>query len=303
MDRATTGEADPRRSHSGVSLPTSRRQGSASSSSDIAGVRRVAWRSHTEWLRHNWHSGQHVSVIVPTGGGKSYLVAKGLMRLPMFRPARVMLIDDKGNDESTRDFGQPITQYPIPPTPRGSTRRWWNRHQREHGGPEADPKPEHYRLIVPDWQWNPSARSDEEGFSRARSVVGTALDQTYREGDWVLILDEARALTDVKAPGLNLRGLIIRDWVKGRYKGLTVIALTQSPVEVPGQMYDQATHLYLGHNQDFRRLSRLKEIGGNAKIIEQVVSQLNPGNGQGDPPEFLFLGNKGRTMQIVSVGR
>lgn len=265
----------------------------------------MSWRGHQEWLRHNWHSGQHVSVIVPTGGGKSYLVVKGLMTMPMMRAARVMLIDDKGNDESTRDFGQAITQYPLPPHPTESPARWWRRQKREHG-PDAErqKQPEHYRLIVPDWQWNPSARTDEEGFSRARQVVGTALDQTYREGDWVVILDEARALTDVKAPGLNLRGLIIRDWVKGRYKGVTVVALTQSPVEVPGQMYDQATHLYLGHNQDFRRLSRLKEIGGNAKVIEQVVSQLEPGDGQGGTrPEFLFLGNKGRTMQIVSVGR
>lgn len=270
---------------------------------------RVSWRAHAEWMRHNWHAGQHISVIVPTGGGKSYLVVKGLFSLPMLRPARILLIDDKGNDESTREFGETISEYPIR---RGKaavhTRRWWERMRREHGPaappPEQAPKPEHYRLVVPEWTWNPSARSDEEGFTLARQVVGNALDATYSEGDWLVMLDEARALTDAKAPGLRLAGLVIRDWTKGRYRGVTVVALTQSPIEVPGQMYDQATHLYLGHNQDFRRLTRLREIGGNAKVIEEVVGQLEPGDGQGGiPPEFLFLGNKGRVLQVVSVGR
>jgi len=251
-------------------------------------VERVSWRAHVAWMREHFHPGQHISVIVPTGGGKSFLVIRGLLpALPAVWRSRILLVDDKGDDPTTRDFGEPIDRYPLP-----LVRRMQRGRQRED-------RPEHYRLIVPDWTWSPDG-STSRGVEHARRVVGTALDAWYKEAHEgspsVLILDETAALTGVKPPSLNMAPVVKRNWRKIRYRAGSQIALTQAPLGVPSEFYHQPTHLYLGPILDQEQRRRMREIGGNTKTIEYEVEQLQD-------REFLFLGNKGRHMHIVMVGR
>jgi hypothetical protein len=244
-------------------------------------------------MADNWHPGQHVTVLNPTGGGKSFLVVgpKGLLQLPMIRDARVLFLDDKGADITTRDFGTRITSYP--PT-------WRERRARKKNNPE------HWRLIVPDWHWSPKGGSDK-GVDHAQQVVAEAIEAFYGEAEnpndpnsskhakaSVLAIDETFALTDTRPPSLNLAPLVKRGLRKSRYKGQSLVCLSQAPVGLPSDIYTQPTHLYVGQMQDQRYRERLREIGGNSKIIEAVVADL-------DEYEFLFLGNKGRHMQIVKA--
>lgn len=259
---------------------------------DIAGVRRVQWDSHVRWLRENFEPGQHVSVLTPTGGGKSYLTVEGLLRLPVIQHARVLMVDDKGRDRSTRDWGSAIAEYPLGLTVRMRLRD----------------RPPHYRLVVPDWTWSSTGRH-ARGVEHARAVVGRALDAFYREAEdpadegaredaqaSVVVIDETYALTASRPPSLDLAPLVIHLWRKGRYKALSVIALSQEPAWLPGEYYSQPTHLYVGKILDARRQDRLKEIGGDTDRIKDVVGKL------GDH-EFLFLGNKAQLLSIVKVGR
>lgn len=245
----------------------------------LALPRKVAWRSHVAWLREHFQPGEHISVLVPTGGGKSYLCVNGLLKLPAIEHARVLFVDDKGDDPTTSEFGLAIPRYPL-------------------GRFHRAPKPEHYRLLVPDWTWSAKQR-ESDGVERARQVVGDALEAWYRQGTAdspsILVVDETFALTDSLPPSLKLASPMRRAWRKARYKGLSVIALTQRPAGVPRDFYDQATHLYLGRMQDHDERRRLREIGGNAKVIEEIVATL-------EDREFLFLGRKGRFMHIVEVG-
>ncbi len=253
-------------------------------------VDRVAWSSHISWLRDHLLPGQHISVLVPTGGGKSYLVMEGLMQLPVIEHSRVLLIDDKGQDKTTRNFGSPIHQYPFDLRTKLRVR---------------DKLP-HYRLIVPDWTWSPTG-SHSHGVDHARQVVGRALEAFYAEAEdptdpasaedaqpSVLIVDETFALTDSHPPSLNLAPMLKKYWRKARYKAVSVIALTQAPLGVPSEFYHQPTHLYLGRILDKRQQERLREISGNSIVIEETVSQL-------DDYEFLFIGNKGKHMCRVMV--
>jgi len=231
-------------------------------------------------------------VLVPTGGGKSYLAVKGLLRLPVIEHARVLLVDDKGRDRSTRDWGSPIGEYPLGLTARMRLRE----------------RPPHYRLVVPEWTWS-STGSHTQGVEHARAVVGRALYAFYQEAEdptdegagedaqaSVVVLDETYALTASKPPSLNLAPLVVNLWRKGRYKALTLIALSQEPAWLPGEFYSQPTHLYIGKILDARRQDRLREIGGDTDRIKEVVGKL-------DDHEFLFLGNKAQLLSVVKVGR
>lgn len=249
----------------------------------------VGWRSHIAWLRQHFHPGQHISIIVPTGGGKTYLVRRGILPgLPALQHARILWVDDKGDDPESEDFGEPITRYPL---------SWIQRFNR-HGSQHRE-QPEHYRLIVPDWEWTPDG-SATQGVAHARRVVGEALNAWYKEANRaspsIEIIDETAAMTGSSPPSLNLGPLVKRGWRKLRYKAGTIIAMTQAPLGVPSEFYHQATHLYVGPILDQEQRRRLREIGGNSKAIERVVEQLRQ-------HEFLFLGDKGRHMHIVMVGR
>jgi hypothetical protein len=259
---------------------------------DIAGVRRVQWASHVRWLRDNFEAGQHIGVLTPTGGGKSYLAVEGLLKLPVIEHARVLMIDDKGRDRSTRTWGTPIAEYPLPLRARLR-------------GREELP---HWRLVVPEWTWS-STGSHTRGVDRARAVVGRALDAFYREAEdpadegasddataSVVVIDETYALTAPRPPSLNLAPLVINLWRKGRYRALSVIALSQEPAWLPGEFYSQPTHLYIGKILDARRQDRLREIGGDTDRIKQIVGRL-------DAHEFLFLGSKAELLSVVQVGR
>lgn len=259
----------------------------------IAGVRRVKWASHERWLRENFEPGQHISVITMTGGGKSYLIVQGLLKLPVIAHSRVLMIDDKeGGDRSTRDWGSAIAEYPLGLAQRVRLRE----------------RPPHYRLEVPDWTWS-STSTHTRGAEHARAVVGRALDAWYREAEdpaderasedaqaSVVVIDELYALTANRPPSLDLAPLVVKLWRKGRYRGLSVIALTQEPTWVPGEAYSQPTHIYVGQILDGRRRDRLQEIGGDTPRIKEVVAKL-------DEHEFLFLGNKAQLLSIVKVGR
>ena len=269
---------------------------STSSTEAEHGIRRVGWRAHVDWLRGNFFPGQHVTILNPTGGGKSYLVVgpKGIVAsLPAMREARILMVDDKGNDATTRGFGIPVQEYPL------------NRGGRRLRNREA---PEHFRLIVPDWTWSPG-QAHTAGTEHARQVVARAIEAFYKEAEHpddpeasrdakasVLILDETFALTDREPPSLNLAPMVKRGLRKSRFKGQSLFCLSQAPLGLPADVYTQPTHFYIGQMLDRRYRERLREIGGNSKAIEDCVATL-------DEREFLFLGNKGRHMHIVMVGR
>lgn len=182
----------------------------------------------------------HVSCIAPTGGGKSFLMYRGLM--PSLKDEQVMVIDVKGWDDEingaiARDELHKVKKFP------GRLKRRY------------DDPPNHYVYL-------------------ARDNVDTAhiMEACYNEGDWTLFLDEERAVTD-RHPSLGLSALVEKYRLRGRGR-MTVVAGTQAPRFVVSSFYDQASHLYLARLEDKRSRRRLQEIGGNSEIIDQTVARL-----------------------------
>lgn len=242
-------------------------------------VRRIPWRQHRAWLDHNWQSGQHVSIIVRTGGGKSYLVRYGL--LPLWQLYRVLILDMKGGrDETLEGWGELVDEYPA----------------REREAEDyQQPGERIYRLVVPEFEFNPRKR-DTEGMQKAREVAGKALDECYKAGHWLVYVDEAQPLCDSQnSYGLGLQGPLRQIWQRGRSRGVTLVAATQEPLWVPNVYYSQPTHLYIGAEVD-PGSEHLRDIGGDRRAVVAALAALRQ-------HEFLFISREPRAMWITKVGR
>jgi len=191
----------------------------------------------------------HHSIIAQNGGGKSYLIVNGL--LPHRQHRNVLIIDVKGDDPTLAKTGKPVNKIPR----RGlrSFNDWLSGEKpREHW----------YRLVV------------SENWNDAQKQVRKALEDIYREGDWTVVFDETRALTEARPPALNLGPYVEQMWIRGRSRGIEVIAATQGPRWVPRSFYDQAQFHWIGTVEDEDSQKRLREIGGMERPHLETLKRL-----------------------------
>lgn len=218
-------------------------------------VPRLSWDDALAEIRREWKPGDHASVTAPTGWGKSFLVANGL--LPLWR--YVLAVDVKGDDENLVKWAEKtISSYPS----RLDLYR--------------DDGPTRFR--VRPGGLGEGARHNLDQMFRA---VWRAGSRRKAAGSWTIYLDEARLISDQ----MKLKAHLTTLWVAGRSKGITVIGSTQAPRFVPSEYYDQPTWHYIGGFRDKRTLVRMSEIGGDTDLIAEVVPSLSR-----ERHEFLILG-------------
>lgn len=218
--------------------------------SDTLSIPRVGWDEHHARMVDNWTIDEtpHVSIIAPTGNGKTVLVMDGLMKA--LRDEKVAYLDVKGWDkEINRHALHHVRRFPT-----RVERRW------KYG----NDTPQHFHFLAVD-----GPETDK------------FIARCYAEGQWSVILDEERAITD-SHPSLGLKGRIDQLRLRGRGR-VCVIACTQAPRWVVSSFYEQASHLYIGRIDDKRARRRLQEIGGDTDTIDEVVSGLGR-------YEYLYIG-------------
>lgn len=229
----------------------------------------VPWTRVETWLDGRWEPGEHMSIFGRTGSGKTYVLVYGLM--PLWARSRVLIIDSKHDRGTMREVGHVVSKQP------GFNDRLPFRVREWTGKPESrkwDDDPEWYKLQPVKYKWHADRTREKASLDRVRAVVGKALQMVYEEGDWVVILDEVRDLSESRSPGLDLGAILSKLWREGRDRNVTIIAGTQAPAMAPPSMYDQCTYAIFGRNADLRRTERLGEIAGNIELVEQVLPQL-----------------------------
>jgi len=187
------------------------------------GVPRMEWSAFLDWL--SWRQGEHVTLIGPTGQGKTTLAIELL-------PVRKWVVmfatkpKDRTLDGLRREGWYVTAEWPAPALER--------------------------RVIL----WPPAAKLD----SRRDQVAafGEALEAIYRTGAWCIYADELAYLTDE----LRLEPELRMMWQQGRSLGISLVAGFQRPANVPLLAYSQATHLFLWRTNDGRDLKRLQEVSG-----------------------------------------
>lgn len=225
-------------------------------------VDRLAWSTFLAGF--DWRQGEHISLVGPTGCGKTTL---GLAILD--RRRYVIALGTKPRDETLDELRRSgwtrALDWPVPP-PRGNEPR---------------------RIIL----WPRFDRMDDA--ARQRAIFDRALRGAFIQGGWCLYADELRYL----AVDLQLAKLLRLVWLQGRSLRISLVGGTQRPAWVPLEMYDQATHLFLWRDNDESNLKRISGIGGalNAKDVRRLVSNL-------PLHDVLYLNTRTGAQIVTRVG-
>lgn len=227
----------------------------------------------TEFLAECWEykAGEHVSIIGPTGSGKTYIAYELLAHSATVElPAFIMVM--KPRDETTLKFAKRmkyrvVRSWPIPLS-------IWN------PGKKAG-------YII----WPAHSRDPEMDDERHERIFRNLLRDSFVKGDRIIFADETVSLTKE----MHLERDLTRIWTKGRSMGCGMWAATQRPAHVPLVMYDQAEHLFLAYDPDIRSQQRFKEIGGvDPDLVFQVVGKLKQF-------QWLYIRRSDRTMCVVEA--
>lgn len=239
------------------------------------------------WVE-GWQAGEHFAIFAPTKGGKSHIIRRGL--LPLWHRYPVLWMRFKARDDSTAGFGTKVDRYPVVERLKYRIRR------RE--SPAWRDDPEHFLLQLPRYQFDPGAPEDRSASWRhARRVCGEALDRAFREGGWVVVIDEIQAINGKRPPALDLESALENCLQRGRTQPVTMIAAAQQPAWNAPSVYDQARWVALGRTLDEARFERIGQLGGSRERIERVLPTL-----KGPPrPEFLIVDRHHGAMWISTA--
>lgn len=201
---------------------------------------RLAWADFARSF--TWEQGEHVSLVGPTGCGKSTL---GLSLLSHRRYVAVFA-------SKPRD---PVLERLVRSKEYRRLRDW-------------SPRPGEERVIL--WP----RVTDPSDLANQRRVFSDAFGQAFTAGGWCIYVDEARYLCDF----LKLTPYLQLIWQQGRSLGLSLVTTTQRPSGMPLELYNQATHLFLWRETDRVNLTRLGGLGGevDSTLIKREVTTLSP---------------------------
>lgn len=209
----------------------------------IAGIPLVEWNTFTRVAV--WRQGEHVTLVGPTGSGKTNLA---FWLLP--QREYVVILATKPNDPSLSAFAG-RHGYRIMGV--------WDRRMPASRAPR--------RLI-----WPPATDLDRLAAIQA-GVFGATIDGVYSQGGWCLYLDELWWHCQV----LGLAGKVKMLLQQARSMNVSLVVGTQRPAWVPVECFDQASHLYIWRENDARNLERFGEISRiNAAQVFEAVSVLPP---------------------------
>lgn len=184
-----------------------------------------------------YRQGDHLTLIGPTGSGKSVL-ARDLIARRRFAAIAVT----KVRDSTWADLRWPMT-------------RTW-------------PPPRDGRWLV----W-PTSRDPDQLIARQRFTFDRMLADAFARGGYTILLDEVRHVSE----RLGLKGLCETLWLQGRSLGVGLVSCSQRPVWIPSEAVSQARWLVTFRTRDGRDVRRLAEASGHdGERIEWVVGSLPP---------------------------
>lgn len=177
----------------------------------------------------NWYPGEHVTLIGPTGRGKT----EALISLLRTRTWTTFLGTKR--KDATQDV----------------LRREGYRMVRDPA--QINPEIHHRFLFQPPFPKGASARQ----IAAAQAPVYSRALMILREQmGWTIGVDETHYLTDFLGLGDELTLL----WLQGRSEETSIVANTQRPRHIPLAAYSQATHLFFWSSPDLADVRRIGEM-------------------------------------------
>lgn len=207
-----------------------------------------------------WLQGEHVSIIGPTGCGKTTLA---YFLIP-YRKYSIVLATKPKSPSLTR-FGRDNGFKVL--------KEW------KELNVNRVPK----RIIWP-------AQNGVESIGYVKGVCYQTFDRVFNQGGWCLYLDELRWITQNYPKGLGLEAWVQLILLQGRELGISLMVGSQRPAWIPLEVYDQATHLFFFNERDDRNLARISGISSmDTYLIRDTIINLKP-------HEFLYLNTRSGDM-------
>lgn len=208
-----------------------------------------------------WAQGEHITTIGPTGSGKTVLNRQLLLQRDF-----VVVLGIKNRD----------------PELYGAFQKEGFELTRKFDSEPDDDQDRVRILFVPRTE-----KHGTEGRAAKAKAFRQALNDIYDTGGWTVYADDIQYMADQ----LKLNPEFEELWMLGRSEGVSVVASSQEPVNIPVMAYGMATHLFLFKNPDLYRAKRMAELTGiNREITEQTILKL---------PEHEFLYINKKTGQMV----
>lgn len=198
------------------------------------------WGDFYPWFLEQWEQGQHVTMVGPTGWGKTVLATE-ILALRSYLVAFGVKGEDRSLEEMIRTLRLTRMQLWQPDV--------------------AD------RICL----WPDIRGAGKNHRMRQREVFSRAIDSIFRMGAWCCYFDEVVYLAET----LNLDDELKFLLNQGRSSYISVVAATQRPAFIPLAFYDMASHLFLWKFNDHRNAARVAELTGSAApVVRQEVMTL-----------------------------
>lgn len=223
-------------------------------------MQQVALSVFLTYFRREWRQGEHLTLIGPTGSGKTTIALQLLDVMPF-----VSIIGTKQEDDTLQDFYK-------------KHKRDANAYRlmKEYKGPIHDD-----RLII----W-PKLQKDAGNIEPQRIPIKNSLNRMFFETGWSVFADELWVLSK----RLGLTTILESYWSQGRSSGLSIIGCCQRPAFVPRMAFSEPRYLLIGQMEDGRDVETVSEgTNLNKKALASEVNQLTRHS-------FLFYNRNDRSL-------
>lgn len=198
-------------------------------------VEGMEWEQFLEWFKPRWLPGQHLSIVGPTGSGKTNFI-NGILPLRRY----VLALDPKGGDSTLsklQKFGFMHHEWP----PSKEVRK-----QLEEGHP--------VRLII-----GAGVRSVED-LPKVRTQIGHVLRDSFNEMGWTVYIDELQIVADRRL--MNLSAPVERNLIAARDRKVSMVMSFQRPANVPRSAAEMSTWFLVLYTRDRDTVDRIAEMAG-----------------------------------------
>lgn len=188
-------------------------------------------------LKKDWEIGQHLAIVAPTGGGKTYLAAD-VITLREYILAFVSKRKDKTIDNKFKSFVKIDKFQPL------------------YG---------EKRIML--WK-KPTILGD---FTSQRIVFYDALSRVWQKGGWNIYFDDIFYLSQT----LRLKQQLQMLYTNLRSEDISLIASVQRPSWLPLEVLSQSSHLLLLKTRSIMDIGKAAEMAGyDRRYIVALNQQL-----------------------------
>lgn len=237
----------------------------------------------TPWARFyrafDWRQGEHVTIVGPTGTGKTTVI-RAILPKRYEAGGAVAVLATKSRDANLESWARTDRMSIVRDWPPKPERPW--RRPRDIVGPGGRVTRWDHRVMV--WP-----RPEGLALGDVDDVIADthrrAMTDMYWEGNWCIVGEELWELSR-----LGLTSELSQIWTQGRSAGLSLVGATQRPVGIPLFAYNNASHLFMFGDNDDRNLERLQGIGGmSGSTLREAVKGLRG-------HDVLYIGTRTREL-------